>query len=103
LDAGDRGVLAPELPRICRTCRDFRPAEGGDRGWCANEWAFSHRRVVGAADEVPCESTLGHWWLPVDEIWLNLIDVADHGQATPLLDAWLPHHREEPIRERRRS
>jgi hypothetical protein len=71
LDAGDRGVLAPELPRICRTCRDFRPAEGGDRGWCANEWAFSHRRVVGAADEVPCESTLGHWWLPVDEIWLN--------------------------------
>jgi len=91
------------LPRLCRTCRDFRPAEGGERGWCANQWAFTHRRMVAADDEVPCDSTVGDWWLPVDEVWTAGVDVSAHGQPTPLLDAFLPHLREEPLRERRRS
>lgn len=91
------------LPRQCRTCRDFRPAEGGERGWCANQWAFTHRRMVAASDATPCESSVGDWWLPVDEVWVDGVDVSAHGQPTPLLDAFLPHHREEPLRERRRS
>ncbi len=91
------------LPRVCRTCRDFRPAEGGTRGWCANQWAFSHRRVVAAEDATPCESSFGSWWLPVDEVWAGGVDVASHGQPTPLLDAFLPQHRDEPRRERRRG
>lgn len=101
--AADPRIWTGRLPQICRTCRDYRPAEGGERGWCANQWAFSHRRMVAAEDERPCESSLGSWWLPVDEVWAGGVDIAAHGQPTPLLDAFLPHHRDEPRRERRRS
>lgn len=93
--------LAAHLPRICRTCRDFRPAENGDRGWCANQWAFSHRRMVDADERTPCEGVLGNWWLPVDEVWSEAADVSSHGQPTPLLDAWLPQpQQKEPARRR---
>ena len=92
--------LAPDLPRICRTCRDFRPAEHGGRGWCANRWAFTHRRVVDGDDAAPCESSFGSWWLPVDDAWMAVGDVSEHGRPTPLLDQWLPGHREEE-RQRR--
>jgi hypothetical protein len=100
--------LAPDLPRVCRTCRDFRPSEGGERGWCANEWAFKHPRMVHGNDEMPCESTLGSWWLPVDDVWLRLGDVSSHGQPTARLDRLVPAHREldrrvAEVRERRRS
>jgi hypothetical protein len=92
--------VAPELPRICRTCRDFRPAEGGARGWCANEWAFTHRRMVDGDDPMPCETSLGSWWLPADEMWAAQADVSSHGQPTPLMDAIVGHHRDEPLRRR---
>lgn len=93
--------LAAHLPRICRTCRDFRPAENGDRGWCANQWAFTHRRMVDADERTPCDGVLGNWWLPVDEVWSEAADVSSHGQPTPLLDAWLPQpHLKEPTRRR---
>ena len=96
-----RPTLSAHLPRICRTCRDFRPAETGDRGWCANQWAFSHRRVVAADEQAPCESVLGDWWLPADEVWSDAADVSSHGQPTPLLDAWLPEYQEhQPSRRR---
>jgi len=61
--------LAPDLPRSCRTCRDFRPSETGDRGWCTNSWAFKHSQMV-EADDLACQSTIGCWWLPYDEVWL---------------------------------
>lgn len=61
--------LAPELARSCRTCRDFRLAETGDRGWCTNTWAFKHSQMV-EADDLACQSTIGCWWLPYDEVWL---------------------------------
>lgn len=80
--------VAPELPRVCRTCRDFRPTEGGERGWCTNPWAFHHRRMVDA-DELPCLTSIGCWWLPHDDIWLEKADVSAHGQPTPLVDQWL--------------
>jgi len=99
----ETGNILPTVRRICRSCRDFRPAESEGRGWCGNAWAFTHRRVVRADDEIPCQTVLGNWWVPVDEVWLDGINVGDHGQATPLLDAWLPHHRGEPVRERKRS
>ncbi|MDQ3692673.1 MAG: hypothetical protein M3464_03460 [Chloroflexota bacterium] len=94
--------LLAHLPRVCQNCRDYRPAEAGNRGWCANPWAFSHRRMVAADDEIPCEGTLGHWWLPVDGVWSDAADVSSHGHPTPLLDAWLPHHRDD-VAARRRS
>ncbi len=98
----DVGVATwPQLPRICRTCRDFRPAEGGDRGWCANEWAFTHRRVVDPEDAMPCETSLGTWWLPFDEVWLAAADVSGHGQPTPILDAVEAIGQTEPLRQRR--
>jgi len=90
--------VAPQLERICGTCRDFRPAEGGERGWCANRWAFTHRRMVDAEDDMPCATILGGWWLPVDEIWLVNADVSSHGHPTPLMDALFNPRHEERIR-----
>jgi len=80
--------VAPTIPRMCRTCRDFRPADNGGRGWCTNKWAFSHRRMVDQ-DELPCETSLGCWWLPHDEVWLAEADAAAHTEPTPLVDHWL--------------
>jgi hypothetical protein len=112
-DAGDGGremtledlaigpALAPGLPRVCRTCRDFRPAEAGGRGWCANRWAFSHRRMVDAEDPAPCTTLFGSWWLPVDEVWSTAYDISSHGQSTPLLDTWLPELRDVAPQRRR--
>jgi hypothetical protein len=77
----------PGVFRCCRTCRDFRPAEGGERGWCNNSWAFQHRRMVHG-DEMPCWGAVGSWWVPRDEVWLDDLDV-DHGHGTPLVDAML--------------
>ncbi len=89
--------IAPDLPRVCRTCRDFRPAEGGDRGWCTNTWAFDHRRMVDLNDQ-PCETSIGSWWLPADTTWQAAADVSSHGDPTPLVDRWLPHFDEYPVR-----
>jgi hypothetical protein len=77
----------PGVLRCCRTCRDFRPAEGGERGWCTNRWAFQHRRMVHG-DEMPCWGAVGSWWVPHDDVWLDEWDV-DHGHPTPHVDAML--------------
>jgi hypothetical protein len=75
------------IPRCCRTCRDFRPAGSGERGWCNNQWAFKHRRMVDS-DDLPCETSIGHWWVPGDEAWQGEFDVSALGQPTPLMDRW---------------
>lgn len=100
--------VAPDVPRECRTCRYFRPAEGGERGWCTNDWAFSHRRMVNA-DDLPCESSIGCWWLPSDDVWLPEDDLTALTQPTPLIDRLLGRLRqprdddeEEPLRARAR-
>ena len=80
------GWYRADLPRICRSCRDYRPSADGQRGWCANAWAFTHRRLVHEDDVAPCQSAIGDWWLPVDDVWLVAADVSSHGRATPLLD-----------------
>jgi hypothetical protein len=99
-----------DTPRMCRTCRDFRPAESGERGWCTNKRAFSHRRMVDA-DELPCETSIGAWWLPHDDLWLSTLDISAHSQPTPLFDAWIAarvariegYEDEAPVRRRKRS
>ncbi len=75
-----------DLPRLCRSCRDYRPAADGQRGWCANAWAFTHRRLVHEDEVAPCQSAIGDWWTPVDDVWLVAADVSSHGRATPLFD-----------------
>jgi hypothetical protein len=81
-------LFAPDIERSCRTCRDFRPSENGERGWCNNQWAFHHRRMVDA-DDLACENSFGCWWLPNDKFWRHDGDVSRHGQRTPRLDRWL--------------
>ncbi len=95
-------TVAAGVPRLCRTCRSYRPGEAGERGWCANQWAFTHRRLVEPDEAQPCESTVGSWWLPADGVCLAAADISNHGQPTPHLDRWLPTHRERPT-ERKQS
>jgi hypothetical protein len=81
-----RGPWA-SIPQCCQTCRDFRPAGNGQRGWCNNQWAFRHRRMVDA-DDIPCETSVGNWWIPGDEAWQGDFDISALGQPTPLMDRW---------------
>src|SRR5699024_7813727 len=62
----------------------FRSAEGGTRGWCTNEWAFTHRRMVNE-DDLACETTIGCWWLPADRYWL-IEDDDGYASPTPHMD-----------------
>ncbi|MCA9864668.1 MAG: hypothetical protein KC432_16655 [Thermomicrobiales bacterium] len=84
-----------DLPRTCRTCRDFRPSVEGDTGWCANRWAFNKaqgepQQLVQEDEVVPCASPIGNWWAPVDDVWLVAADVSHHSRPTPLMDRYLP-------------
>lgn len=99
---GLAGTAAAELPRCCRTCRDFRPTEGGERGWCHNRYAFEHSRMV-QADELACQSTIGHWWLPTDDWWLQKADISHHGRPTPIVDEYLHRLLAERAAARRRE
>jgi hypothetical protein len=83
----DNHGLWSDIPRCCQTCRDFRPAGNGQRGWCNNQWAFRHRRMVDAHD-IPCETSVGNWWIPVDGAWQGDFDISLLGQPTPLMDKW---------------
>jgi hypothetical protein len=76
------------LVQKCGTCRDFRPAEGGDRGWCNNHFAFDHRRMVHP-DELACASTIGVWWVANDDWWLQRADISHHACPTPSVDEHL--------------
>ncbi len=80
--------VSARVERVCQTCRDFRPAENGERGWCNNKWAFNHRRMVDA-DDLACRNSLGSWWTPKDESWRRDGDISRHAQQTPRVDQWL--------------
>jgi hypothetical protein len=94
-------ITSQRLERICQTCRDFRPSENGERGWCNNKWAFNHRRMVDA-DDLACRNSLGSWWTPKDESWRRDGDISRHAQQTPRVDQWLLGSRENDT-DRRRS
>lgn len=83
------GWFRTDLPRMCRTCRDYRPTADGRRGWCTNAWAFTHPRLVNEEDAAPCESAFGDWWAAVDDVWLVAADVSNHSRPTPLFDRML--------------
>ncbi len=89
------------IVKTCQTCRDFRPAGNGQRGWCTNQWAFKHRRMVDASDR-PCETSIGHWWIPGDVAWQGTLDMAALGQPTPNVDKFLGRS-DEADRKRRQS
>lgn len=96
-----------DIPKCCLTCRDFRPAGNGERGWCTNKWAFKHRRMVDANDR-PCETSIGHWWIPGDAAWQGDFDISALGQPTPLMDKWFGRAGVEapvdaPVERRRRK
>lgn len=78
-------VNQPAIRECCGTCRDFRPAEGGERGWCNNPYAFDHRRMV-ERNELACRGTIGSWWIASDDWWLQRADIAHHGRPTPIVD-----------------
>lgn len=80
-----RVQIAPDVPRACQTCRNFRPSESGQRGWCTNDFAFTHRQMVNA-DDMPCQSSIGCWWLPSDESWMPAEDLLARENPTPLTD-----------------
>lgn len=80
---GERRSL--DVPRCCATCRDFRPMGAGTSGWCANPYAFPNKRMVESSD-LACRSSIGSWWLPTDEIWMDRADTTHHSRPTPLLD-----------------
>lgn len=84
-----------DLPRTCRTCRDFRPSLEGDTGWCANRWAFNKalgepQQLVNEDEVIPCASPIGNWWAAVDDVWLVAADVSHHSRPTPLMERHLP-------------
>ena len=93
--------VSSRVERVCQTCRDFRPAENGERGWCNNKWAFNHRRMVDA-DDLACRNSLGSWWTPKDDSWRRDGDISRHAQQTPRVDQWLLGSPEN-VSDRRRS
>lgn len=81
--------ISPEVSRQCSTCRSYRKSERGERGWCTNTWAFTHRQMVNATD-LACASTIGCWWLPADEeAWLD--DTEPERVRTPRIDRLIAH------------
>lgn len=98
------GWFQSELPKTCRTCRDFRPSLEGDTGWCANRWAFNKalgepQQLVHEDELSPCASPIGTWWAAVDDVWLVAADVSHHSRPTPLMDRYLP----AKVAEKKRS
>jgi hypothetical protein len=82
-------TIGEGVPRQCSTCRNYRQAEHGERGWCTNNYAFTHRQMVNA-DDLACQSTIGCWWLPADEeVWLD--DEEPAIAPTPRVDRLLAH------------
>lgn len=91
-----RVQIAPGVPRACQTCRNFRPSDSGERGWCTNDFAFTHRQMVNAED-LPCQSSIGCWWLPSDETWMPVEDLAFRGHPTPLTDRLIARRQDRDV------
>jgi hypothetical protein len=89
--------IAPDVPRECRTCRSFRSADGGARGWCTNEWAFTHRRMVNE-DDLACETSIGCWWLPADRYVVTESE-DDYATQTPRIEEMIARRDPAPTRK----
>lgn len=95
-----RVQIAPDIPKACETCRNFRPSESGARGWCTNDFAFTHRQMVNAND-MPCQSSIGCWWLPSDDTWMPVDDLAARDRPTPLTDRLIARRLGHEVRDDR--
>jgi hypothetical protein len=90
-DPVDQQERLRTVTRCCGTCRDYRQVGDGSRGQCVNPYAFGDRRMV-QSDQLACRSSLGMWWMPNDDVWLERADTSHHGRPTPLLDAAMRAH-----------
>ena len=63
-----------------------------------NAWAFTQQTLVHEDQQAPCESAIGNWWAPVDDVWFVAADVSSHGRATPLLDRLIAQERADKRR-----
>ncbi|CAN5553599.1 hypothetical protein BH23CHL2_BH23CHL2_30160 [soil metagenome] len=84
----DETPWAAAIPRCCDTCREFQRDPSGQTGYCGSPYAFSRRTMV-KSDQLACRSSIGVWWLPSDDTWLDRADVSHHTRPTPYLDAVL--------------
>lgn len=87
-DPIDERSRTASITRCCGTCRDFRRNSDGETGVCMNPYAFRDRPVV-KCDQLACRSSVGVWWLPHDDVWLERADTVHHTRPTPHLDAAL--------------
>lgn len=76
------------IPRCCDTCREFQRDASGQTGYCGNPYAIGRRTMV-KSEQLACRSSIGVWWLPSDDTWLDRADVSHHTRPTPYLDAVL--------------
>lgn len=84
IDPIDDDQTLAETPRCCATCRDFVPEGDGSRGRCRNPYALVQPRMV-KSDELACRSSIGVWWLPRDDIWLERAESAKVQAPEPML------------------
>ena len=82
----------------CGNCRDFRPAETGDRGYCRNRFAFPAPQLVNPHD-LACLSSLGTWWAASDRWWLHHAQMLPQDNPTPQADRILDEMRAQEDRE----
>ncbi|HBY44815.1 MAG TPA: hypothetical protein DEG70_00970 [Chloroflexi bacterium] len=51
--------------------------------------------------DLACRSSIGSWWLPNDDVWLDHADTTYHSRPTPLLDELrkpeIERERESPL------
>jgi len=73
------------VPRCCASCRDFVAEGDGSRGRCRNAYALVEQRMV-KSDELACRSSIGTWWLPRDDLWLERADMMAMPWPDPLLN-----------------
>jgi hypothetical protein len=84
----DETTWVAGIPRCCDTCREFHRDASGKHGYCRSPYAFGGRTMV-QSDQLACRSSIGVWWLPSDDTWLERADIAHHTRPTPYLDAIL--------------
>lgn len=75
---------AKDLPHCCGSCRDFIPEGDGTSGRCKNAYALATPHMV-KSDELACRSSIGVWWLPRDDAWLERADNVSAARPDALL------------------
>ncbi|MEZ4520949.1 MAG: hypothetical protein R3A46_04785 [Thermomicrobiales bacterium] len=90
----DQAPWVAAIPRCCDTCREFQRDPDGRTGYCGSPYAMGKRTMV-KSDQLACRSSIGVWWLPSDDTWLDRADISHHTRPTPYLDAVLDDLRPE--------